>query len=68
MTRKEFSEIKCIALEIKARGQLEVIEETPIAIAAPFEGVTIVRPNVQTPTTPYATIAQVQPIRIHHDQ
>lgn len=68
MTREEFNEIKCIALEMKANGWTEVITKKPIGITTPYEGVIVARPTAKTPTTPYAVAAQVQPVRVHHDQ
>ena len=43
MTRKEYEEVKGIALEMKARGQTKVIMATPrLAVEGPSKGVTIV--------------------------
>ena len=68
MTREEFNELKGIAMEMKASGQIEVIAATPIAVATPSEGITVAQLSAQTPITPYVTIAQVQPTRMQHDQ
>ena len=52
---------------MKTCGQIEVIEKKPIATAAPFEGVTIDKTNMQTPVT-CAIVTNVQAIRVQHDQ
>ena len=42
MTREEFNEVKGIALEMKASGQTKVLATTPLVVAGPSEGDTIV--------------------------
>ena len=63
MTRKEFDEIKGIALEMKASGQTEVLAATPIVVAGPLEGVKIAKPCAQNPMMPYVVVVQVKPMR-----
>ena len=52
MTRKEFDEIKGIALEMKPSGQIEVLETNPIVVVGPLECVTIEQPYVHAPIAP----------------
>ena len=56
MSRKEFDEVKGIAMEMKANGQSELLTPTPIAVAGPTEEVTIYQKSAQTPTVPYAIV------------
>lgn len=53
---------------MKASGKYKVLEATLITIPAPSKGVIVVGSTTQTPTTPYAIVSQMQPIRVHHDQ
>ena len=41
MSRKEFKEVKGIALEMKASGQTKILTPTPITMTRPIEEVTI---------------------------
>ena len=60
MSRKEFEEVKGIALEMKASGKTEILIPIPIAMAGPTVEVTIAQPSVQEPTVPYAIFVQQQ--------
>ena len=68
MTKEEFNEIKGIAMEMKVNRKTKVLTTTPIAIAAPSMDVTVVGSTSQIPTAPYATIVQVQPVRVQPSQ
>lgn len=55
-------------MEMKSSGQSKVLLATTITITTPSKGVIVVGPTSQTPTTPYAAVAQVQPVRVQRDQ
>ena len=57
MTRKEFGEVKGIAMEMKASGQFEQLTPTPITMARPTKEFTISQTSAQTPTMPYVVVA-----------
>ena len=63
MTQDEFNQLKGIAMEMKVRGQSELIAKTLIDVAEPSKGVTIAQPCAQTPIVPYAATMQDQPTR-----
>ena len=58
MSRKEFNEVKGVALEMKVSGQIDIITPTPIIVVGPIEQVTIAQSSVQAPVVPYAAIVQ----------
>lgn len=68
MTQEEFNEVKWITLEMKSSRQSKVIASTPIVVVGPSKGLTIAQPCAQAPITPYAIVAQVQPVRTRSDQ
>ena len=59
MTRKEFNEIKGIALEMKANGKTKVLVAIPIANATPSVELRVVGTTSHISTTPYAIVLQV---------
>ena len=63
ITRKEFDEVKGIAMEMKASHQIEILTPTPIAVAGPTEEVIVAQTSAQTHTMPYVVVSQQQPPR-----
>ena len=63
MKRKEFDEVKGIAMEMKASGQSELLTPTPIIVPGPTKEVIVAQTSVQAPTMPYAIVVQQQPPR-----
>ena len=57
-SRKEFEEVKGIALEMKASGQTEILTPTPIAMAKPIVEVIVAQTSAQAPTMPYVVVSQ----------
>ena len=60
MSRKEFDEVKGIAMEMKASGQTKILTPTPIVVVRPTEEVTVSQTSVQTPSMPYVVVSQQQ--------
>ena len=46
ITRKEFDEVKGIAMGVKASGQSELLTPTPIAVVRPTKEVTVAQTSV----------------------
>ena len=47
---------------MKASGQFELLTPTPIVVVGPNEEVIVSQTSAQTPTMPYAVVAQQQPL------
>ena len=58
MSRKEFDEVKGIAMEMKESGQTKLLTPTPIIVVGPIEEVIVAQTSVQTPSMPYEAIVQ----------
>ena len=56
MSRKEFEEVKGIALEMKASGQTEILTPTPIAMARPTIEVIVAHTSVHALVVPYSIV------------
>ena len=56
MTRKEFDEVKGIAMEMKASGQSKLLTPTPIVVVGTTKEVIVAQTNAKIPTMPYATV------------
>ena len=55
MSRKEFGEVKGIAMDMKASGKTKILTLTPIVVARPE--VTVAQLSVQVPNVPYVVVA-----------
>ena len=58
MSRKEFDEVKGIAMETKSSGQTELLTPTPIVVVGPTKEVTVFQASAQIPFMPYPIVAQ----------
>ena len=56
MSRKEFKEVRGITLEMKASGQTEILNPTPIAMARPTIEVIVEQTSVQAHAVPYIVV------------
>lgn len=63
MSRKEFEEVKGIALKMKVIGQSKQLTPTPIIVVGPTGEVIVAHTSLQAPTMPYVVVAQQQPLR-----